>query len=728
PVLKKVYAKTVMGDLEDGELTNELADEDSSVYISESSIVTYYKNNVAGRYNVNALIIEFASVKEQELARYKYAIKSNSRGEWYLIPNIADQDVIDAIKADNYDANSPLGKAKKILTDSIADGGLGKTLATLEKIDYRTSEFATYYSKYALNSAVDNNEYARLLSHSAEENEVLYYFLKIYDDLHSGQPLAPDYENISELKAGEPTRNSLEALFEYEYTSPLFSGNTQLRNYVYGLDKESLFYSTEDGANEDGITYGRPYSRQVQTFNNKSYLVYLMDDNREADEDILDESGDEVVFNLDNPDAITARENALRKLVDSKLTSTYISSKVTEKYEDVSIDIYDSIIRAYYKQNTGSYTGSEGFYNNDVLAMVNGEEIKVDDFFIDLKEVLGLSTALDIIFMKKLRAEYGDQITDEDMADFREQFENQYVNPFLADQYASAGFPASMGIEQFLLLGFGAYKNDNFDSATADAIDKVYVQTKLRELFEEDLTVHFPNDSEANNIYKKFATLAETYRSNSIGISASHLLVYVDLNNDGTPDDPNKIDFAEANLLDLDGNLIVDIDGLDEVVRVFIEKINERASFSPTMAEGLNAVVQSYNNATRYELSLMTLDDLGPNPTPEQVIEFINKYNREDVWVPFKRLGLQLKFETLGEITNATNFPTSSSKFDESFFNYAMALADHLKNEIEAEGIEPNEILPLYAPTLGTSDVADAVYSIDKTRSAFGYHLILVTG
>src|SRR5690606_12961511 len=100
---------------------------------------------------------------------------------------------------------------------------------------------------------------------------------------------------------------------------------------------------------------------------------------------------------------------------------------------------------------------------------------------------------------------------------------------------------------------------DNFDSATADAIDKVYVQTKLRELFEEDLTVHFPNDSEANNIYKKFATLAETYRSNSIGISASHLLVYVDLNNDGTPDDPNKIDFAEANLLDLDGNLIVDI-------------------------------------------------------------------------------------------------------------------------------------------------------------------------
>src|SRR5690606_24254802 len=205
--------------------------------------------------------------------------------------------------------------------------------------------------------------------------------------------------------------------------------NTQLRNYVYGLDKESLFYSTEDGANDEGITYGRPYSRQVQTFNNKSYLVYLMNDNREADEDILDESGDEVTFNLDNPNAVTARENALRKLIDSKLTTTYISSKVTEKYEDVTVDIYDSIIRAYYKQNNGKYEGSEGFYNNDVLAMVNGEEITVDEFFADLDEVLGLSTALDIIFMKKLRVEYGDQITDEDREDFREQFESQYVNP-----------------------------------------------------------------------------------------------------------------------------------------------------------------------------------------------------------------------------------------------------------------------------------------------------------
>src|SRR5690606_30596313 len=74
------------------------------------------------------------------------------------------------------------------------------------------------------------------------------------------------------------------------------------------------------------------------------------------------------------------------------------------------------------------------------------------------------------------------------------------------------------------------------------------------------------------------------------------------------------------------------------------------------------------------------------------------------------------------------NFPTSSAKFDESFFNYAMALADHLKNEIEDAGIEPNEILPLYAPALGTSDVADAVYAIERTRSSFGYHLILVTG
>src|SRR5690606_29379304 len=153
--------------------------------------------------------------------------------------------VIAAIKADDYDANSSLGKAKKIITDSLANGGLGIDLADLDVIDYRTPQFATYYNKYTLQSAVDNNFYSRILGDEGNENEVLYYFLKIYDDLNSTK-FAPD--NIADL-ADAGVRADIEEAFKMAYSNPLFTGNTQLRNYVYGLDKESLYLETKDGPN-----------------------------------------------------------------------------------------------------------------------------------------------------------------------------------------------------------------------------------------------------------------------------------------------------------------------------------------------------------------------------------------------------------------------------------------------------------------------------------------------
>ncbi len=734
PVLKKVNAKNILGDIVDGEVTGELADEDSAVYISEANLVTYYKNNVAGRYDVNALIIQFASVKEHEIARYKYAIKSNSRGEWHRIPNIAEQHIIDLLKADDYPATSSLGKAAKILTDPISSGGLGKVLADLEPIDYRSSQFATYYARYSIGST-DGTD----LDDSASNNEVLYTFLQIYDDLN-GTNFTP--ANIEDLASGNPVRDAIESnsAFAFEYTDILFSRNTQLRTYVYGLNKESLYYETTEGTNT------RPYSRQVQTFNNTPFLVYLMNDNREDDDDVLDETNsDDIVF-MDNAHAQEKRLEALETLVTQRLSTGYIETKTSEKFKDVTINIYDPIIREYYA-NQLSYSGSYGYRGNNVLASVNGVDILVDDYFELLNETLGLSTALDLIFVQKLRATYASQITPDDYAEFRTQFETQYVNPFLANQYASAGFPASMGIDSFLLLGFGAWAHDG-RSATADAIDKVYVQGKLRELFEEDLTVHFPGNTEVSNIYTKYAELASLVRQNAVGISASHLLVYVDLDNDGSPDNPNKIDFDDANLLDLDGNPILTIEDLDAVIAEFIAVINERASEKATINEGLNSVVTAYNNATRYELSTVSLDDLGPNPTIEEVQEFLKNYNREDIWVPFKRMGLKLRFETLGEITNQTNFPGGSSRLDADFFEYAMGLAQYLSLSIEAiefagEEVNINELLPFYAPTLLNSDVEfideednyvetknvpEAEFSPERTRSGFGWHLILVTG
>src|SRR5690606_19449964 len=152
---------------------------------------------------------------ENELARYKHAIKSNSRGVWYHVPNIADQNVIDLIKNDTYldDETYPYTdasweKAIEILTDSVADGGLGKEIASLEPINYKSSEFATYYNKYSVTGADQE------LSDTAEFNEVLYTFLQIYDELN-GTNYTP--ATVEELAPGQVARDAIEAAFSYEY-------------------------------------------------------------------------------------------------------------------------------------------------------------------------------------------------------------------------------------------------------------------------------------------------------------------------------------------------------------------------------------------------------------------------------------------------------------------------------------------------------------------------------
>lgn len=708
-VAQKTYAKEQLGDINnEKQVTGEMADKDSSVYVSESHIVSQYKSNIAGRYEVNALIIEFASAKEHEIARYKYAIKSNSRGEWYRIPNISDPNVVEILKTGSSHElwAAPYQKALDILTKPVSEGGLGKVVdANFEPIDYRTPDFATYYSKYTINNATDSS-----LEDSMEYNEVLWTFLKIYDDLN-GTTLAPDLNQIGTLAAGQTKRTELEELFKYEYNSNIFKNNTALRSYVYGLDKESLWLQGQD---EDGNKYSRPYSRQVQTFGSNPYLVYLLNDNREVDEDVLDDSDPEDVHFKDNENAQAVREKALKQLIENRLTDAYVQEKIKEKYEEGTIDIYDPIIREFYAKNY-TYKGSYSFLDNDTLAMVNGTKVTVREYFNKVEETLGLSTALDLVLMKKLRVEYKDELPATIKEDSRKEFETQYVNPFLANSYESAGFPASMGLEKFLLLGFGAYAHDGM-SATEDAIDKVYVQTKLREAFEADYAAHY------DDIYEKFEILSKRFYNESAGLTASHLLIYVDFDGDGNPDDPTKVNFAELNLKDPNDNPITDLEDFQNVVEDLITVITNRAKLKSTMSEGLNAVITAYGDATRYELTYNALDPY-----------------REDVWTPYKRLGIQLKFESLGEITNQKNFPSNQSTYDVRFFDYAYAMALHLKNEIEAleDGEAPtaeektaraNALLPLYGPELQDSDFARANFSADNIRSGFGWHLLLATG
>lgn len=654
---KYYYARLVLEGNGD-DLPGEMNDQDSSVYIGEDALVNYYKNNIRGRFDVNPLIISFSSVLESEQALFKYAIKANSTGQWYKLPNINDPAEFTEIANSNVeDAEIDIyAYAKKLLEEQNID------FNTTTEIDYRTTEYRRFYNSYSIKALRD-----QALNDTPENNEVLKYFLRIYDDLY--QTNYTELTGFTVTLNNSISREQLEEDMKLEYNSFLLSGNTSLRDYIYRtLDPET---STD----EDAALH---YSKGVQQLSNKPFLVYLLNDDSTDDVDVLDETDEDNVVFQDNDNAQAIRAKALNAVINQRLTSTYINQKTAEKLEDIKIDIYDPIIRESYAFEK-EYEGSTGFKNNDVLATVNGEDITVDELFEYLDATVGFTTGLDLIQRKVLRKYYFDQITEEEMNRFQEQF-RATLDSFAAGNFESNGFPPSIGKDKFILLAFGA-------QSVEEAIETTYIQPKLRELYNKDYENHY---GEEDNIYQKWAELSALIHDEEVGVTASHLLISIDRDFDDRPDDPNKLDAADLQALELEVDKLID-------------EINFRAKLSSNMNDGLTKVVDSYNDATRYELTYNSLDPY-----------------RDDVWVPFKRLGLELVYQSLGEINNQTNFPNASGAYDQTFFEYVYNIALELKDDLADRDGDKGGLVPLYGP-----DRSD--FTIEKVRTAFGWHLVLFT-
>ena len=89
PLLVERYGlRVAQRNFAEGKLAVEVTDEDDASYISEANVVTYYKTNKEGQYDVDALVVRFINLNEANAALYLASIKADSKGLWYKIPDI----------------------------------------------------------------------------------------------------------------------------------------------------------------------------------------------------------------------------------------------------------------------------------------------------------------------------------------------------------------------------------------------------------------------------------------------------------------------------------------------------------------------------------------------------------------------------------------------------------------------------------------------------------------
>lgn len=633
-VVVRIFAKE--------KLDEELKDEKSKQFIKDEDVVTYYKNNRQGKYGVEAFWTEFINLNEQRAVFRELSLKISSSGKWFLVPDIRVIDSTDARYIDLEDA------ANKHIKDILVNKKIKYVDEANARVEISKEDFQTYYDAYSFSEDRTGNPDIPF-----DAAKVLEYIVKSHNLVHAEQLAVVDGV-VQVDSSSEPVT------VKYEYDDIT---NTQLRSHIYTALKVP---TAEETSNIQ-------YSQRPNTFGEYVYLVYKFSDESATEEGVLNEDKDAF---LEGNDELIAELKA--EMIEKKLTDTYITEKVDEYSKENKLNIYDPILRALYSRQN-DYKGATKVKDNNILAEMGTASVTVDEFYAEAEKTFGVSIANDLITNKILKEKYYDKIDKETHASNETSMKNMIVS-FGQNQYAGNGYPASIGREQFLLLAFRANTVDQ-------AIENAFVLPKVKELFEKDLEAQY------DDIYEKFAQLSALQYDNYWLLRSSHILIYLDLDLNGTPDDPAKLSaevLAEAQTL------------LPQFIKEMFKRIDKEVSQS----KGIERLITDYNSSTR-----LSSDD---------------EYEKESIWAPYKRFGFRLKQETLGEITNSSNFLTSQSRLDEVFYTRAQAIYEIVKDY----QVSQFPYLDFYNDDVSydPENPESTIGNIDKIQTAFGWHLIMANG
>ncbi len=656
------------------QLLLEVEDEESTQFVEESDVVSYYKANREGRYDVEVLVVRFINLNEANAALYEVGLKSDARGNWYQVPDVRIVDPnnpgyvdLDDTSSEGYQHVVDILTDLDLLDDVLASRAQNQNLLS-------TQEFADYYARYAISTTRTSGASDVALP----DQNVKAKFVEIYNLLNPATQI--QINNDGSISGVSTEFNTT---YTYEELNEL---NTTLRSHVYTT------LTSEDRQDEEDAT--NPYSARVQTFGSSRYLIFKLSDEGDAQEGVLvDDPDTEDEDEIFSESASDLYEELRAEVIDNKLTNTYVTNQVEARYEELTIDIYDPVVRAFFDQ-TFNYNGGDANKDGNVVATItdstdalDNTDILVDDLYQRLSDRFGVNLSLDMVINKYFDAQETYVITDEEFADFEEQFE-EIIRQFSADQFVSNGFPASMGREAFLMLAFGVTSN-------AQAVKELYVYPELRAQYLEDYEAHF------TNIYQAFTDLAELQYNAYKSTRVSHLLVYFDQDGDGSPDNPQEY------LDTLDAATVNNIkDGLAELVADIYDQVGDFRSES----EAFTTLAELFNSSGRIER--------GSNTAPYDL-------QIELDYAAYRQLGFYLKYENISSaITNKSNFVTNSSTLDPVFYNRAIELHDFIVGDGTQEKVELPYIDMYDDYTFNNLSIRT---QLDNVQSNFGWHFIVTT-
>ena len=377
---------------------------------------------------------------------------------------------------------------------------------------------------------------------------------------------------------------------------------------------------------EDEVSYSQ-FSVAPQSKGDYHYLVFKFAHvgDQEIYEEVENEEG-KTEDKLLTTDAAKALINTiLNELFLDTLSDSYIEDVEHDRMEETKITIYDAKIETYFMYTSGSHF-AENYEkskksNNNFIAAVKYQDternIKTDDLYNYLEPLYGTQAAYKLLFNNYIKTTpYYKDLNTEAQKEIYEETIRTILYYFSNDYYASNGYPSTMGKYNFMIVYFGS-------ADVEEVITDVLMVSDATTAFYNDYSAHgFEDDS----FYSNLAGYANESYNDYYSLTASGINVYVDLDQDGEKD-----------------TLTTELKALsEELLAAVYEEISKSNSDYTTAA---NDVVAEYYATTRDE----SVKDYNPTAS-------------EAKWAKYRKAGLELKVESIGEVNNKTTSAEANVK------------------------------------------------------------------
>lgn len=653
---QKLYAYQVL-EKEIADHNDEL-EEGEDRYFSNSEIIAKWKEDYLYSSTVNAILIRFINEDEVNAVFKAFGVKAY-RSELYFIPQKDRTDAQYSKYYDDYDFANNLSSVSYDAVKLTSNTNLVFALY-IEMYNYIYSyreslqSLATETSNttnrrnitqdlYRIYSTLSDEEaskytYQYALEHGLKDNENTTFTKKALDEINSSLTTYL-YDTL------KITENSGSATTNYSIAGQNYGDFYYMAYKLNTPESDKKLYYTN--SNEDELYY-------VEKVENE-YKVYTYDGNSKLE--ISDEKLKELAENDESLNGLLSTEGKkayyelleeiYENLKQDTLTSSYISNCITNAKENVEARIYDEDIEIAYEASNSDYKGNKKKSDYNVIATFKYEDedlgienetvtVTISDVWEELEISSGISSAVSLLSTELIKETdaYKKITGDKDKIDTYYQNLNNLLSNFANDQLSSSGYSSSLGKYKFLKLYFHSTDME-------EIVHNFYCVNEA--------SATLLNDYSSEKLALFLQEYANNYYDSYFSVSATNLLVYVDMNEDGNPDKAGT---------EIDGIDIFDwsrpVPGAEynctygELAQELIKKVIKLVDNSTdSNVDALSKIVSEYNSASRF--------DNDYNHTPAEDGDY-NPTAAEREWAKYRKAGLYIKTSELASVSNSTDY------------------------------------------------------------------------